>query len=127
MSAGSYLAIVPAAWERDEEKAGTAPAMPEPVYLEGCRAHFFDLMENASQIAFRGCVTGSVVIGSGGPRFQLVGQEVHDASEHLGPLFGGSQPRISIVEGSWWSVGMIVVGEEGGGRGRWRTSFGSAA
>jgi hypothetical protein len=121
VSAGSYLAIVPAIWERDEEKAGTAPVTPQPVCLESCQAHFFDLKENEpSQIAFRGCGRAPVV---GGPRFQLVGQEVRDASEHLGPLFGGSPPRISIAEGSWSDVGTIVVGEEGSGRGWWRTRF----
>lgn len=40
---GSYLAVVPADWQRDEELAGPAPATPENVSLGAYRAHFFYL------------------------------------------------------------------------------------
>ena len=121
---GSYLAIVPEDWERCKELAGTAPATPEPVCLEGFRAHFFDLPANsATNIAFLDSTGRSIVLGSIGPRFELVGQEVRDASENLGLLFGGRTPSLSMMDGSWKDVGIIVLGEEGGGRGRWRTNF----
>jgi len=94
------------------------------VRLEGYRAHFFDFAGNsATSIAFRDYTGHSIVIGSAGPRFELVGQEVNDASENLGPLFVGQTPSLSIVDGSWEDVGIIVLGEEGHGRGRWRASF----
>jgi hypothetical protein len=60
------------------------------------------------------------VIASGGPRFQFAGQEVDDASEHFGPLFGGSPPRIHIAVGGWSDVGTIVLGQEGSGKERWQ-------
>lgn len=123
-SFGSYVVIAPEDWERCEELAGTAPATPEPVRLEGYRAHFFDLAGNsATSIAFRDRTGHSIVIGSAGPRFKLVGQKVNDASENLGPLFVVQTPSLSIMDGSWEDVGIIVLGEEGHGRGRWRTSL----
>lgn len=121
---GLYLVIVPEDWERDEEFAGIAPATPEPVCLDGYRAHFFDLVANdSSKIAFIDRMGNPIVVASGGPQFVIVGHELHDASEHLGPLFGQSAPRISIANGRWQDVGTIVVGEEGSGSGRWRESL----
>lgn len=80
-SSGSYLVIVPEDWERHEELAGTAPAMPELVRLEGYRAHFFDLIgSSTSQIAFRDRTGRSFVIGSTGPHFDLVAQELHESA-----------------------------------------------
>ena len=76
--------------------------------MEGYRAHFFDFAGNsATSIAFRDYTGHSIVIGSAGPRFELVGQEVNDASENLGPLFVGQTPSLSIVDGSWEDVGMV--------------------
>lgn len=74
-------------------------------------------------IAFRDRTGCSVVIGSCEPRFQLVGQELCDAAENVGPLFGGSPPRIMVADGNWQDVGTIVVGTEGSDREPWRTAF----
>lgn len=124
MSWGSYLVIAPATWQRDEEKAGPAPATPESVSLEGYQAHFFDFAGGlSSSVAFRDPTGRAPVIGSPGTRFQLVGEELPDASENLGPLFGGSPPRVGVTHGHWESVGTIVLGVEGSGRGRWRVTF----
>ena len=120
-SNGSFLAIVPETWKRDEEKAGPPPATPEYVCIEGYRAHFFD---SAGIIAFRGPADTSVTMGPEKSRFQLVGERLIDASEDLGPLFGGSPPQIhTTTEDAWAEVGTIVVGEEGPGSGRWREVF----
>ncbi len=119
--AGSYLVIVPENWERDEELAGIAPATPEAVCLDGYRAHFFDLVDdNSSKIAFK---NRAEEIVSDGPRFELVGHELHDAAEHRGPLFRDSPPAVRVANGNWANVGTIVIGEEGINRGRWRESF----
>jgi hypothetical protein len=123
-SSGSYLVVVPDGLERDEERAGTAPAAPESVCLAGYQAHFFDLADRYTcKISFRDRSGKPLEIGSRGPRFHLVGQQIHDANDTLGPLFRGSPPRMRVSEGSWESVGTIVVGEEGRGKGKWRTSF----
>lgn len=124
VSSGSYLAIVPKTWQRDEEKAGAPPTTPEPAFLEGYLAHFFELTESASsRIAFRNQLGQSIVIDSGGPRFYLIGPKIHDESGRMGPLFGGSPPRLGIMNGHWSDVQTIVVGQEGSGRQRWRESF----
>lgn len=77
----------------------------------------------AGKLAFRDGTDRSVVIGSGGPLFQLVGDELHDASDNLGPLFAGAPPRMRITDGAWENVGTIVLGEEGRGIGKWRKAF----
>jgi len=124
VSSGSYLAIVPKNWQRDEEKAGSPPTTPEPTFLEGYLAHFFELTQSASsRIAFRDQLGQSIVIDPGGPRFYLDGLEIHDQSEQMGPLFGSAPPRLGIINGHWSDVQTIVVGQEGSGRQRWRASF----
>lgn len=80
-------------------------------------------MSSPVKLAFRDATGRSVVIGSGGPLFQLVGEQIHDASEHLGPLFAGAPPRITIVDGTWQNVRTVVLGEEGKGAGKWRKAF----
>jgi hypothetical protein len=123
-SSGSYLVIVSEDWERDEMRAGIAPAAPEPVCLEGYLAHFFELSDGPSaNIAFHDRSGNAWVITARGPRFHLVGHQICDASEGLGPLFGGSPPHVCVSDGSWKDVGAMVIGEEGRGKGKWRMRF----
>ncbi len=74
-------------------------------------------------IAFRDRTGCSVVIGSCESRFQFVGQELCDAAENLGPLFGSSPPRMMAAGGSWTDVQTIVVGTESRNGERWRIVF----
>jgi hypothetical protein len=123
-SSGSYLAIVPSTWRRDEDKAGSEPTTPEPVSLGGYLAHFFELTDDGTScVAFRDDQRKPTIMGSGGPKFRLAGQEIQDASEGIGRLFGGLPPRICIASAQWSDVRTIVVGQEGSGRQRWRESF----
>jgi hypothetical protein len=119
-TSGSCLAVVPQDWERDEALAGPPSIAPEDVCLASYRAHFFEL---PSKLAFRDANNQSVELASGGPLFQLVGEQIHDASENLGPLFAGEPPRIQVGGGTWDNVRTIILGEEGSGKGRWRTQF----
>ena len=124
-SSGSYLVVVPEAWERDEALSGPPPVAPELVSLAGYKAHFFDLERTGDRkIAFRSAEGESFVIESKASRFELVGTRVNDATEHMGPLFGERPPKIRTVSAQMWSdVETIVVGEEGVGKGRWRLAF----
>jgi hypothetical protein len=123
-SLGSFLVVVPEGWERDEKVAGRPPITSEPVSLQGYRAHFFDLPDNsASAVAFRDALGRPSIVRCSGRTFELDGQQIHDASERLGPLFAGQPPQISAVNRRWADVGTIVLGEEGEGGDRWRTSF----
>jgi len=122
-STGYYLVIVPQEWKRDEEVSGTAPDEPESVQLDGYKAHFFYQKEN-TVIGFITRNGERIRVESGGPRFQLVGREIGDVSEDMGPLFGERPPNIGMIaEQGWSDVGVVVVGEEGGGQNRWRMQF----
>ena len=120
---GYYLAIVPQEWNRDEEVSAHAPDAPQSVQVDGYKAHFFYQEQNTA-IGFITANGERIRVESGGPRFQLVGKEIDDASDDRGFLFGGQLPRVQTLNEKGWSdVGVIVVGEEGGGRNRWRTQF----
>ena len=122
-STGYYLAIVPQEWKRDEEVSGTAPDEPESVQLDGYKAHFFCQKQN-TVIGFITRNGERIRVESGDPRFQLVGREIGDASEDMGPLFGEQPPNIGMIaEQGWSDVGVVVVGEEGDGQNRWRMQF----
>lgn len=121
-TSGAYLVVAPAEWTRDEALSGPPSAMPEYVSLEGYRAHFFDVEQSTTAIGFQDAAGRAVVVASCAPRFRLIGRQLQDAAEDLGPLFVGLPPRMGITNGRWDDVGTIVVGIEGGGSGRWRTS-----
>ena len=120
---GYYLAIVPQEWNRDEEVSDSASVNPESVQVDGYKAHFF-YQEQNTIIGFITANGERIREGAGGPSFQFVGREIGDASEEMGLLFGEQLPRIQTLNEKGWSdVGVIVVGEEGSGRNRWRTQF----
>ena len=123
--AGSYLVIAPNEWKRYEALSGPPPTAPEPVCLKEYQAHFFDLAKgDEEKIAFQLPGGRPLVIESEARRFELVGNRIEDASEHMGPLFGEGPPRIRALDAqAWQGVGTIVIGEEGRGRERWRTEF----
>lgn len=126
-SFGSYIMVVPNNWNRDEVLSGDPPAAPEDASLDGYKVHFFDLEKGgAEQIAFL-TPNGSFVIESNASRFELVGTRLNDACEDMGFLFGDKPPQIrALTEKKWKDVSIIVVGEEGIGKGRWRKAFSPA-
>ena len=122
---GYYLIIAPQEWERDEEMSGSAPVAPENVQIDGYKAHFFFLRQNEdTPVAFVNTTGERIQVESESSRFQLVGKEISDSSDDMGPLFGEEPPRIKTIdEREWSNVGVVVVGEEGSGRNRWRMQF----
>lgn len=122
---GYYLTIVPQEWKRDEEVSGSASVNPESVQVDGYKAHFFCQEQDGNMaIGFVNADGQRIQVEPGSSRFQLVGREIGDASEDMGPLFGGQPPFIrTLNEKRWSDVGVIVAGEEGSGRNRWRTPF----
>jgi hypothetical protein len=120
-SSGFYLIVVSEDLWVDNELGSSTSAAPEPVNLKGYQAYFFDIKtKRTCDIVFHGPCGESLPIGSSGPYFDLLGQQIHDVSADVGPLFAGSLPCISISAGSWKDIGTIVVGEEGRGKGTWR-------
>lgn len=124
-TAGYYLAIVPCEWKRDEEMSGSAPIVPEDVQISGYKAHFFILSQNENtSISFIDANGGRIQVKSGSSSFQLIGKELPDSSEDNGPFFSEEPPCIKATDEQIWdNVGVIVIGEEGSGRNRWRTQF----
>jgi len=122
---GHYLAIVPQDWKRDEEVSDSASVNPESVQLDGYKAHFF--YQEQDRNTFIGFITANdkrIRVEARSPRFKLVGGEIGDDSEEMGPLFGKQPPGIQTLDKKEWSdVGVIVVGEERSGRNRWRMQF----
>ncbi|WP_376793270.1 hypothetical protein [Thermoflexus sp.] len=124
-SSGPYLVIASNDWKRDEMLAGPPLVRPEPTSLVGYQAHFFDLERGGDQeIAFHLPDGQRRVIKAKAPRFDLVGNRIEDASEHMGPLFGGGPPRIRALDAqAWQEVSTVVIGKEGRGQRKWRTEF----
>jgi len=123
-STGHYLVIVPRGWIRDEEVSGSPSVSPENVLSDGCKAHFF-YQEQDGQLAI-GFITANgekIRIESGGHRFEIVGKEIKDDSEDMGPLFKEPPCIRALDKTSWTDVGVIVVGKEGRGKNRWRTQY----
>jgi small subunit ribosomal protein S9 len=125
LSSGSYLALVPDDWERDDTLSGPPPVTPECTSLPGYQAHFFELEKGGERkIAFRKPTGEIFEIKSKAQQFELVGNRLCDATEKIGPLFGMRPPQIRAPDDQTWKdVGTIVVGEEGGRKGRWRMAI----
>lgn len=121
---GSYLVVVPDMWERDETLAGHPHVSPESSALNGYLAHFFELEKgDKRRIAFRTHEGVSVSIPHTSARFDLIGEQLEDASDSVGPLFCKPPKIRAAAPQDWREIKTIVVGEEGGGRGKWRTQF----
>ncbi len=122
---GYYLDIVPQEWKRDDEVSRSASVNPESVQLDGYKAHFFYLEQSSNTLI--GFITANgerIRLEPRRSRFQLAGSEIGDASEEMGPLFGEQPPCIrTLDEKGCHDAGMIVIGEEGSGRNRWRSHF----
>ena len=122
-TSGAYLAVVPEEWKRE---ADDAPVAPRPVLVEEkLRAHYFSV-DSADDVGIEFAVPGGRhrAIRPKGAPCSLIGVKIHDASDECGPLFAGGPPRLVLATAAP-SGGpfTVVVGLEGPGRGRWRTSF----
>lgn len=119
-SSGSYLVVVPNNWKCDDALETT-----EPVSVSGYQGYFLVVGNNDNRkIAFHTPKGKSVEIRSESARFELVGNQLNDASERVGPLFGENPPRIRALDRrAWEDVKTIVIGVEGRGRKKWRKDF----
>ncbi|MDA2934096.1 hypothetical protein MYX82_07105 [Acidobacteria bacterium AH-259-D05] len=127
LSSGYYVIMAAGTWERDEELSGTPPIQPETVQTTSCiRAHFFhlDASDNLPVALVGEEGSDPIRIHSKGQQFQLVGQQINDSSQSVGPLFGKEPPKIEAVSPEdWESVLTVVCGQEGARIGGWRTQF----
>lgn len=119
LSKGRYLLFVPSSW-RYEAKADIDILLEERTNVEGYSAYQVVFGEKG-ELAF---TDGELIyIRAEKESFSLLGERIEDWHES-GFLFGGSVPRIrSLLPGGWESVSEIVIGQEGKGKGRWKTSL----
>ena len=124
-TSGTYLAVTPENWIRNEELSGIPQVPPAQCHLNGYKAHLFHLDSEAdNHIAFLTSERKPIEVPNRRSEFELVGSLIEDASETMGPLFGVNPPKIcSRVTEGWKNVATVVIGEEGERRGGWRTSF----
>ncbi len=121
---GRYIAVVPKSWRRDLKLCGPAPAADEPTSVPDYRAHHFTVRsDDRKPIAFHTREGDAVSVSDGTTGFQLIGKTCPDDSDR-GPLFVGAIPRLSVDNPVIWTqLDIVVLGEEGPGRGKWRTDF----
>ncbi len=123
---GNYLVIVPRNWSRNEEKSGIAFLQPCDCSLDEYQAHFFHLdSESDSRIAFWNSDGEEIENLKGNLQFDLNGNELCDANEEMGPLFGnGELTLVSNQPATIEKIKTIVIGEEGNDiPNRWKKEF----
>lgn len=125
LASGSYIVVCPANWKRVDDILETLPVTPESVRLTGYQAHFYIIgNDSVGKISFLTSENKSVIIEPKASLFELVGTRLIDGNEDVGPLFGEQAPRVrALGDQVWKDVGTVVVGQEGGGENRWRTTF----
>ena len=124
ISIGSYAVFVPEKWVRDDSISGSPTVDPENATLEGYKVHFFDfLYGDLGTVAFYS-EDGKPISFSKKLQFELLGNRIPDISDNIGPLFGGSIPMIQMTTlKSLIQITTIVIGEEGSGTKKWRTTL----
>ena len=83
------------------------------------RAHYFNFSPDGEKDGFR--CGGKEFPLSSDSRFSLEGEKTDDDSR-MGSIFLGNAPRLQDKQ-DWEGVGVVVVGEEGKGKKKWRDSF----
>ncbi|SLM15982.1 hypothetical protein SPIROBIBN47_90050 [uncultured spirochete] len=124
-SMGSYLIIAPEIWEYSNISTVNRIALPEPSSLVGYLAHFCEFKaDKENSVAFKTSENKIITIKPVKPKFELVGNSLEDSSENIGPLFGDSMPQIkAITKNTWNDISVIIIGEEGRAKKRWRKEF----
>jgi hypothetical protein len=120
-SSGTYLLITPDNWVPDDSSCFSE----ENLSIPSCRAWFF-VSESSScrTLAFNDPEGNPVGLPVKTQQFVLKGNQLINAGEFGGPLFGTEPPCIQKPgEQTWEDVDTIILGEEGTGRNRWRKEF----
>ena len=120
-SSGMYLLVAPDTWVPADSSCFSEETLSIPSY----RAWFF-VSENSTgrTLVFNDPDGNPVGLPVKTQQFFLTGNQLIDAGEFGGPLFGTAPPCIQKPgEQTWNEVDTIILGEEGPGRNRWRMEF----
>ena len=115
VSKGAYLTIVPETWEL----ATGIPNDPEPTQFPGYKAYYLDTTRTKRPVF---SAEGRTFVPWKQIEFVLVGQIIADYDKEIGPLFR-YPPCVKAPTDVWKEINLVVIGEEGPGKNKWRTSF----
>ena len=121
-SAGSFLLLIPSDWDPLESDHRDLIGEYEEVTPSTFHAYYIDIDPSSSPTLWTGPDGASstpVRFNEVEGRFRLKGRVIEDIAPKQGPLYGPSPPEI-VDARNWAGISVIVVGEEGGGKGRWR-------
>jgi membrane protein involved in colicin uptake len=120
-SSGTYLLITPDNWIPDNPSCFSE----ESLLIPSCRAWFFVSEDSSGRtLVFNDPDGNPVGLPVKSQQFVLTGNQLIDAGDFGGPLFGIEPPCIQKPgEQTWEDVDTIILGEEGPGRNRWRKEF----
>ena len=114
VTSGSYIAVVPSSWERDEERCGSPSIAATATNVPGYSAHSFNIEdERDAAIAFiKPC--GSRYLCPYRSAVKLHGQMVPDQPEVLPPLFMHVFPAMELCKGlSWEEISEVHIRQHG--------------
>ena len=129
-TAGEFLLLVPCDWAPPESESSEVVVDAGPVTPPTFRAYYVDIEPGTSATVRVGADPASasaIRFNDAGQRFSLTGTRIEDAaprhgkrSARQGPLYGGRSTPMIVDGQGWGGVSTIIVGEEGGGKDRWR-------
>lgn len=114
LTQGWYLLVVPEHWRHKGYES-------QYVSIKGYHA-YCRLIDDRHGISFQTSDGKSHPITPHIAQFTLTGNNLNDADESRGPLFGNTLPRIRVENpNAWQQVATIIIGEEGREREEWQS------
>jgi hypothetical protein len=116
LTKGTYLAVAPTDWQRDDSVSGLPPIAPEATAFAGFAAHYFSIENVDDVIAFRDSAGALFVLKPEISNFELAGRCLPAIEENLGPLYGPQLPIILANSSTAFGSVAAIRLEEIGGR-----------
>ena len=131
-SAGPFLLLAPSDWDALKSEPTDLIGDSELVTPSTFHAYFIDIEPGAAatvRVATDTASFSAIRLNDAGGRFSLKGTCIEDdapirgkRAARYGPLFGRCAPEI-VDSQAWAGISTIVIGEEGGSKGRWRAGI----
>ena len=124
-SRGGYLLVLPESWTVLQH-SDLNFAKERNLALDECTAYTFSVAADARpRLSLRKPTGPQIAVHFRLPCFELVGNSVTCVDrDSEPPFFLGGPPRVRAAGADTWAeIKTMVLGEEGRGRGKWRTHF----
>jgi hypothetical protein len=119
-SRGLHFIVVPAAWKYVESRSGSALVASGDCGISDYVVHYFSPDRGLPIVFERPDGTDFEVDKA---EYRLDGELLPDAEERMGPLLVGNPPYLVADGGGLERVKLVVIGDEGPGKGKWRNSY----